>query len=76
MWPNIGLRLQLTKKLLGFVSKYTLNLIFEELDRVKSVGFDKKRCGCSLTCTHGLLCACELALFGVGNIPLKSVHVM
>ncbi|XP_068475180.1 uncharacterized protein [Phaseolus vulgaris] len=64
------------KKLLGFVSKYALNLISEELDRVKSVGFDKSRCGCSLTCTHGLPCACPLASFGVGSIPLKSVHVM
>ncbi|XP_068498050.1 uncharacterized protein [Phaseolus vulgaris] len=64
------------KKLLGFVSKYALNVISEELDRVKSVGFDKSRCGCSLTCTHGLPCACQLASFGVGSIPLKSIHVM
>ncbi|XP_068466238.1 uncharacterized protein [Phaseolus vulgaris] len=64
------------KKLLGFVSKYALNLISEEVDRVKSVGFDKSRCGCTLTCTHGLPCACQLASFGVGSIPLKSVHVM
>ncbi|XP_068504242.1 uncharacterized protein [Phaseolus vulgaris] len=60
----------------SFVSKYALNLISEVLDRVKSVGFDKSRCGCSLTCTHGLPCACQLASFGVGSIPLKSVHVM
>ncbi|XP_068466406.1 uncharacterized protein [Phaseolus vulgaris] len=33
-------------------------------------------CGSSLTSTHGLPCACQLALFGVGSIPLKSVHVM
>jgi len=65
------------KKLLGFVSKYALNLIAEELDRVKSVGFYKNRCGgCTLTCTHGLPCACQLDLFGAGSIPLKSVHVM
>ena len=65
------------KKLLGFVSKYVLNLIAEELDRVKSMGFDKNRCGgCTLTCTHGLPCACQLASFGAGSIPLKSVHVM
>ncbi|XP_068504613.1 uncharacterized protein [Phaseolus vulgaris] len=74
----VGHRFKVTayKKLLGFVSKYALNLISEELDRVKSVGFDKSRCGCSLTCTHGLPCACQLASFGVGSIPLKSVHVM
>ena len=59
------------------MSKYALNLIAEELDRVKSVGLDKNRCGgCTLTCTHGLPCACQLALFGVGSISLKSVHVM
>ena len=40
------------------------------------MGFTKKGCGCSLTSTHGLPCACQLALFGVGSIPLKSVHVM
>jgi len=65
------------KKLLGFVFKYALNLIAEEeLDKVKSVGFDKNRCGgCTLTCTHGLPCAYQLASFGVGSIPLKSVYV-
>jgi len=74
----VGHRFKVTtyKKLLGFVSKYALNLIVEELDRVKSVGFDKRRCGCTLACTHGLSCVCELASFGVGTIPLKSVHVM
>jgi len=75
----VGHRFKVTayKNLLGFVSKYALNLIVEELDRVKSVGFDKNICGgCTLTCTHGLPCACQLALFGVGSIPLKSVHVI
>ncbi|XP_068471557.1 uncharacterized protein [Phaseolus vulgaris] len=39
----VGHRFKVTayKKLLGFMSKYALNLISEELDRVKSVGFDK-----------------------------------
>jgi len=61
------------KKLLDFVSKYALNLIAEELDKVKSVGFDKNRCGeCTLTCTH----ACHLTSFGVGCIPFKSVHAI
>ena len=70
-------RITTYKKLLGFVSKYALNLIVEELDRVKSVEFDKNRCdGCTLTCTHGLPCVCQLVSFGVASIPLKSVHVM
>jgi len=70
----VGHRFKVTayKKLLGFVSRYALNLISEELDRVKSVGFDKRRYGC----THGLPCACQLTSFSVGSIPLKSVHVM
>ncbi|XP_068475207.1 uncharacterized protein [Phaseolus vulgaris] len=39
----VGHRFKVTtyKKLLGFVCKYDLNLISEEVDRVKSVGFDK-----------------------------------
>jgi len=74
----VGHRLKVTayKKLSGFVSKYALNLIPKEVDRVKSMGFDKSRCGCTLTCTHGHPCACQLTSFGVGSIPLKSVHVM
>ena len=58
------------------MSKYSLNLIARELVRVKSMGFDKNSVGrCTLTCTHGQLW-CQLASFGVGNIPLKSVHVI
>jgi len=64
------------KKLLGFVSKYVLQHIAEEMDRVKWVGFDKDRCGCILRSTHGLPCACELTSFWVGSIPLKVVHVI
>jgi len=73
----VGHRFKVTayKKLLGFVSKYALNLIVEELDRIKLVGL-YKRYKCTLTCTHGLPCACELASFGVGSIPLKLVDVM
>ncbi|XP_068486516.1 protein FAR-RED IMPAIRED RESPONSE 1-like [Phaseolus vulgaris] len=62
------------KKLVGFVSKYALQYIVEESDRVEYVGLDKSRCGCTIRSTHGLPCACELASFGVGSIPLHSVH--
>jgi len=75
----VGHRFKVTtyKKLLGFVSKYALNLVVEELDRVKFMGFDKSRCGgCTLTCTHDLSCACQLASFVMGSIPLKSIHVI
>jgi len=65
------------KKLLGFVFKYALNLIAKELVRVKSAGFGKNMCGgCTLTCNNGLPYACQLASFGVGRMPLKSVHVI
>ena len=40
------------------------------------MGFDKNSGGCTLTCTHGLRCVCQLASFGVGIIPLKSVYVI
>jgi len=77
MWLDIGLRLQQYQKILGFAFKYALNLIVEELVKVKFVEFDKNRCGgFTLTCTNGLSCACQLVSFGVGSIPLKSVHVI
>ncbi|XP_068477380.1 PKS-NRPS hybrid synthetase cheA-like [Phaseolus vulgaris] len=37
---------------------------------------DKSHCGCTIRSTHGLPCACELASFGVGSIPLQSVHLI
>jgi len=64
------------KKLLGFVSKYVLQHIVKDMDRVKWIGFDKSQCGCSLRSTHRLSYACELASFGVGSIPLQFVHFM
>ena len=66
---------RLYKRLRGMVSKYALNHIADELDRVNSVGIDSSRCGCSLRVTHGLPCACELARYVVGSIPLDTVHM-
>jgi len=62
------------KKLVDFVSKYALQYIAEENDRVEYVGLDKSRYGCTTRSTHGFPCACELASFGVGSMPLQSVH--
>jgi len=59
----------LYKGLLGLVSKYALVHIAKELNKVKFVGFDKKKCGCVLRYTHGLPCACEHARYDVGVIP-------
>ena len=57
------------------VSKYALNHIAEELDRVNSIGIDSARCGYSLRVTHGLPCACELGRYVAGVISLESVHM-
>jgi len=62
------------KKLVGFVTKYVLQYIAKKSDRVEYVGLDKSRCGCTIRYTHDLPCACELASFGVGSIPLQSMH--
>ena len=62
------------KKLVGFVSKYALQYIAEESDRVEYVGLDKSHCGCTIRSTHGLPCARELASFHEGSIPLQPMH--
>jgi len=66
----------LYKGLLGMVSKYALVHIAEEFNKVQFFGFDKKKRGCVLRKTHGLPCACELARYAFGVIPLNEVHVM
>jgi len=63
------------KKLVGFISKYALQYIVEEMNRLKWVGFDKEQCGCTLRSTHGLPCACELASSGFRSIPLQLMHI-
>jgi len=50
--------------------------IAEEFNKVKFVGLNKKKYGCVLRYTHGLPCACELARYDIGVIPLNVVHVM
>jgi len=62
--------------LVDFVSKHALILIAEEFDQVNDVEFDSERCGCVLRRTHGLPCACQLARYDMGVIPLNEVHVM
>ncbi|XP_068498558.1 uncharacterized protein [Phaseolus vulgaris] len=65
----------LYKMLVGYVSKHALILIAEEFDRVNDVGLDSECCGCVLRRTHGLPCACQLARYVMGVIPLNEVHV-
>ncbi|XP_068461555.1 PKS-NRPS hybrid synthetase cheA-like [Phaseolus vulgaris] len=58
------------------VVSHVFNYIAEESDRVEYVGLDKSCYGCTIRSTHGLPCAFELASFGVGSIPLQSVHLI
>ena len=60
----------LYKHLLGVVSKYALLWIAEEVQRANHVGFDSEHCGCVLRSTHGLPCACAVARYQFGVIPL------
>jgi len=64
------------RRLVGYVSRSTLELLAPELERVKKIGFHASHCGCILRQTYGLPCACELARYDPGMIPLQEIHVM
>ena len=64
------------RRLVGNISRCALELLAPELERVKKIGFDSSRCGCILRQTYGLPCACELARYDPGIIPLQEIHVM
>ncbi|KAH1212827.1 hypothetical protein GmHk_14G040918 [Glycine max] len=63
------------KKLLGMVSRYTLNEIAAEYEHVAYAGKNPSRCGCVMRSTHGLPCACELFKYVVSSIPLETIHI-
>jgi len=63
-------------RLVGYVSRYALGLMAQELDRFKHIGFDSECCGCVLRKTYGLPCACELAHYDHRMIPLPHIHIM
>ena len=63
------------KRLLGMVSRYALNEIAAEFERVHYAGNNPSSCGCVMRSTHGLPCACELSRYVVGSIPLDSIHM-
>ncbi|KAL5187188.1 hypothetical protein HKD37_05G012907 [Glycine soja] len=65
----------LYKRLLGMVSRYALNQIAAEFERVHYAGKNPSTCGCVMRTTHGLSCACELSKYVVGCIPLDSIHM-
>ncbi|KAL5193750.1 hypothetical protein HKD37_20G055914 [Glycine soja] len=63
-------------RLLGMVSRYALNQIAAELERVDYAGKNPSSCGCVVRTTLGLPCACELSKYAGGCIPLDSIHML
>ena len=57
------------------VSRYALNQIVVEFERVSYVGIDSSRCGCVMRTTHGLPYACELVRYVIGSILLGVIHM-
>jgi len=62
-------------KLLCMILRYALNHIAAEFKCVYYVVKNSSRCGCIMRTTHGLPCACELARYVVGTIPLGTIHM-
>jgi len=65
----------LYKRLLGMISRYALNQIGAKFESVHYAGKNPSTCGCVMTTTHSLPCACELSKYVVGCIPLDSFHM-
>ncbi|KAL5153296.1 PKS-NRPS hybrid synthetase [Glycine soja] len=65
----------LYNRLLGMVSRYALNEISVELERVRHFKDNLSSCGCVLRTTLGLPCACLLQRYDGGSIPLDAVHM-
>ncbi|KAH1257697.1 hypothetical protein GmHk_03G007612 [Glycine max] len=65
----------LYKRLLGMVSRYVLNEISVEFERVRHLKDNVSSYGCVLRTTLGLPCACELQRYEGGSIPLDAVHM-
>jgi len=68
-------KVTLYKKLLGMVSRYALNEIAIEYERVLYAGKNHSRCGCVMRSTHSIPCACELSKYVVSFIPLETIHI-
>ena len=65
----------LYKKLLDMVSRYALNQIDVEFERLNYAGIDSSHCGCVMRTTYGLPCACALAISVMGTIPFDTIHM-
>jgi len=57
------------------VSRYALNEILVEFERVRHFKDNLFSCGCVLRTMLGLPCACELQMYDGGSIPLDAVHM-
>ena len=62
------IKVTLYNKLLGIISRYALNQIAAEFERVNYVGIDNSRYGCRRRTAHDLPCACELARYPIHYI--------
>ncbi|KAH1262017.1 hypothetical protein GmHk_02G004736 [Glycine max] len=58
----------LYKRLCGMISRYALNQIATEFERVHYVGKNPSRCGCVMRTTQGVPCACELFKYVVDTL--------
>ena len=65
----------LYKRLLGMVSRYALNQIVVEIERVDYASKNPSSCGCVVRTTLCLPCACEVSKYIGGCIPLDSFHM-
>ena len=68
-------KVTLYKKLLSMVSRYALNEIVAEYERVPYAGKNPSRCGYVMRSTHSLPSTCELSKYVVGSIPLETIHI-
>ncbi|XP_028223398.1 uncharacterized protein LOC114404849 [Glycine soja] len=57
------------------VSRYALNEISVEFERIRHFKDNPSSCGCVLRTMLGLPCACELQRYDGGSIPLDAVHM-
>ena len=68
-------KVTLYKRLLGIVSRYVLNHIAAEFERIHYAAKNPSSCGCVMRTTHGLPYACELSKYVIGSIPLDSINM-
>jgi len=66
-------KVTLYKRLLGMVSRYALNQIVVEFERVHYADKNPSHCGWVMRTTHNLPCACELSKYVVGTI--ETIHM-